>query len=59
VLDKRAYGSPDVPFADWHDPLEHSDLTDLDSMQAGPGAFTTAPQQAPKGGGVQRVSVQG
>jgi Zn-dependent protease with chaperone function len=69
MLDKRSYGSPEVPFAEWHDPLQALGLGGLNKPLGKrvqiwtPGRqdqwlHATAPQQAPKGIGVERVSVQ-
>ena len=69
MLDKRSDGSPEVPFAEWHDPVQALGL-DGPNKPLGkrvqiwtPGGqnqwlHATAPQQASKGGGVERVSVQ-
>ena len=69
MLDKCSYGSPEVSFPEGHDPLQalglggpHKPLGER--VQIGTpgrqdhGRHATAPQQAPKGGGVERVSVQ-
>jgi hypothetical protein len=69
MLDKRPYGSPEVPFAEWYDSLQalglgrpHESLGKR--VQVGtPGRqdqwlHATVPQQASKGVGVERVSVQ-
>jgi plasmid stabilization system protein ParE len=69
MLDKRSYGRPEVPFAERHDPLQALGLGRLNKPLGKcvqiwtPGGqdqwlHATAPQQAPKGGGVERVSVQ-
>ena len=69
MLDKRSHGGPEVSFPEGHDPLQalglggpHKPLGER--VQIGTpgrqdhGRHATAPQQAPKGGGVERVSVQ-
>jgi hypothetical protein len=69
MLDKRSYGSPEVPFAEWHNPLQALGLGGPNKPLGKrvqiwtPGRqdqwlHATVPQQAPKGGGVERVSVQ-
>jgi hypothetical protein len=69
MLDKRSYGSPEVPFAEWHYPLQALGLGGPNKPLGKrvqiwtPGRqdqwrHATAPQQASKGGGVERVSVQ-
>jgi hypothetical protein len=67
--DKRSYCGPEVPFAEWHDSLQalglggpHKPLGKRVQIWA-PGRqdqwlHATVPQQAPKVGGVERVSVQ-
>ena len=69
MLDKRSYGSPEVPFAEWHDPLQALGLGGP-NKPLGEGVQIWTPggqdqwlhaivsQQAPKGGRVERVSVQ-
>ena len=69
MLDKRSYGSPEVPFAEWHDPLQALRLGGPNKSlgkriqiwtprREDEWLHAIAPQQAPKGGGVERVSVQ-
>src|SRR5712691_1088423 len=64
MLDKRSYGSPEVPFAEWHDPLQALELGGPNKPLRKrvqiwtPGRqdqwlHATAPQQAPKAGGVE------
>src|SRR6202521_1352603 len=69
MLDKRSYGSPEVLFAEWHDPLQALGLGRPNKPlgkrvqiwttgRQDQWLHATPPQQAPKGGGVERVSVQ-
>jgi hypothetical protein len=69
MLRKRAYGRPEVPFAQWHDSLQTLGLGGLDKpfgkrVQIGTPRrkdhwfHATVAQHAPEGRGVERVSVQ-
>src|SRR5205807_1645408 len=69
VLDIRSYGGPELPFAEWHDPLQTLGLGGPDKplgervqiwtpRRQDQWLHATAPQQASKGGSVERVSVQ-
>src|SRR5262249_12215406 len=69
MLDKRSYRSPEVPFAEWQDPLQALGLGGL-HKPLGKGVQIRTPgrqdqwlhatpsHQAPKGGSLERVSVQ-